>query len=40
MEFAIIGVLAIALYFVLEHVDDDRGGNADLLGFRQNSDEL
>jgi hypothetical protein len=38
MEFAAIMVLALALYFILEHVNDDKGGKSDPQSFRPNAD--
>jgi hypothetical protein len=38
MEFAVILFLAIGLYFILERVNDDKGGKTDPQRFRANSD--
>lgn len=38
MEFVIIMVLALGLYFILEHVNDEKGGKSDPQSFRPNSD--
>jgi hypothetical protein len=38
MEFAIIMVLALGLYFILEHVNDDKGGKSEPQSFRPNSE--
>jgi len=38
VEFVIIMVLALGLYFILEHVNDEKGGTSDPQSFRPNSD--